>query len=87
MNVKNLLPIGSIVLLKGGEKRLMISGILQRDAGKNYDYIGLPYPEGYIGRKFQYLFNAEDIQEIIFLGYEDPERTAFLERIAKDFER
>ena len=33
MKVKDLLPIGSVVLLKDGEKRLMINGIMQTDAG------------------------------------------------------
>ena len=30
-NVKELLPIGSVVLLKKGKKRLMIYGIIQSD--------------------------------------------------------
>lgn len=63
MKIKELLPIGSIVLLKDGEKRLMINGIMQTDTGgtqKNYDYMGILYPEGHIGEGFQYLFNHED---------------------------
>ena len=32
IKVNELLPIGSIVLLKDGEKRLMINGIMQSDA-------------------------------------------------------
>ena len=41
MNIKELLPIGSIVLLKDGEKRLMIDGVMQSNEGGNgeeYDY-------------------------------------------------
>ena len=41
MRIKDLLPIVSIVLLKDGEKRLMINGIMQSDAsgnGQEYDY-------------------------------------------------
>ena len=56
MKIKDLLPIGSIVLLKDGLKRLMIIGIMQNDAGgtgKNYDYLGELYPEGHIGEGFQ----------------------------------
>ncbi len=85
MKIRELLPIGSIVLLKNGEKRLMVIGILQTDengAGKNYDYIGVLYPEGHIGEQFQYLFNHEDIAQIVFRGYEDEERNAFLEKLA-----
>ena len=85
MNIKDLLPIGSIVLLKGGEKRLMISGIMQSDvseSGKEYNYLGVLYPEGHIGSQFQYLFNHEDISVIVFRGFEDTERTEFLTKLA-----
>lgn len=90
MKIKDLLPVGSIVLLKDGEKKLMINGIMQNDAGgtgKNYDYLGVLYPEGHIGEGFQYLFNHEDIEEIIFRGFEDTERIQFLERLANLYER
>lgn len=90
MKIKDLLPVGSIVLLKDGEKKLMIYGIMQNDAGgtgKNYDYLGVLYPEGHIGEGFQYLFNHEDIDEIIFRGFEDTERIQFLERLANLYER
>ncbi|GFI43364.1 hypothetical protein IMSAGC018_01033 [Lachnospiraceae bacterium] len=85
MQIKELLPIGSIVLLEEGEKRLMISGIMQSDAsgnGEEYDYLGVLYPEGHIGDQFQYLFNHKDINEIIFRGFEDDERVEFLEKLS-----
>ena len=84
MKVKELLPIGSIVLLKDGEKRLMISGVLQSNPegdGDTYDYLGFLYPEGHIGDQFQYLFNHEDIDNLIFRGYEDEERDEFLRKL------
>jgi len=90
MKIKDLLPIGSIVLLKDGEKRLMINGIMQSDANGNkeeYDYLGILYPEGHIGDQFQYLFNHEDIKEIIFRGFEDDERVEFLEKLANLYEQ
>ena len=44
------LPIGSVVSLYGGEKRLMILGYVKYlqgdDSGKVYDYCGCTYPEG-----------------------------------------
>lgn len=89
MKIKDLLPIGSIVLLKDGEKRLMVNGIMQNDAGgtkNNYDYLGILYPEGHIGEGFQYLFNHEDIVEIIFRGYEDDERKEFLTKLSSLYE-
>ena len=86
MNVKDLLPIGTVVLLKNGEKRLMIAGIKQmdtEDASKEYDYYGVMYPEGHVGENFQYLFNHKDIAEIYFKGFEDEERERFLDQLAK----
>lgn len=89
MYIKELLPIGTVVLLKDGEKRLMISGIKQTDVdgnGQEYDYLGILYPEGHIGESFQYLFNHGDIKEIVFRGYEDEERVEFLEKLSALYE-
>mgnify|MGYP000510393978 FL=1 len=90
MKIKDLLPIGSVVRLHDGEKRLMIIGIMQSDAsgnGKEYDYLGILYPEGHIGDQFQYLFNQEDIEEVIFRGFEDDERVEFLNKLTNLYER
>lgn len=90
MKIREFLPIGSIVLLKDGEKRLMVTGIMQSDLGgegKNYDYLGILYPEGHIGQDFQYLFNHEDIAEIIFRGYDDDERKEFLEKLSRMYDQ
>lgn len=90
IKIKDLLPIGSVVRLHDGEKRLMIIGIMQSDAsgnGKEYDYLGILYPEGHIGDQFQYLFNQEDIEEVIFRGFEDDERVEFLNKLTNLYER
>lgn len=83
MEIKELLPIGSVVLLKGGQKKLMVFGIKQTDnkTKEEYDYIGVLYPEGNMGEVGQYLFNHENIEEVFFKGYEDKERVEFLERL------
>ena len=85
-DISELLPIGSIVLLKDGEKRLMVSGVLQSEKDRPeqvYDYLGLFYPEGNIGEEYQYFFNHEDIEDVIFIGYTDEERTEFLKRLSE----
>ena len=85
-NVKELLPIGSVVLLKKGKKRLMIYGIIQSDIEnetEEYDYIGVPYPEGNMGPEYQYLFFHKDIEEIYFRGFEDIERQEFVKNLEK----
>lgn len=90
MKVRDLLPIGSIVRLNDGKKRLMINGVMQSNAegdGKEYDYLGVMYPEGHLGEGFSYLFNHEDIQEIFFRGFEDRERDDFIDRLAAFYEQ
>lgn len=88
MNVNELLPIGSIVLLEGAEKKLMIFGVgqTQLEENKDFDYIGVVYPEGNMGEGSQFLFNHSDIAEIVFRGYEDEERDNFLEMLNSYFE-
>lgn len=84
MEMKDFLPIGSVVLLKEGDKKLMIFGILQSnedDETEEYDYIGVPYPEGNMGDDYQYLFYHKDIEEVFFRGYEDEERKEFVNRL------
>lgn len=47
----NLLPLGSIVVLKNGYKKLMIIGRkqIQQSENKIWDYLGVLYSEGYLG--------------------------------------
>ena len=81
--MKDLLPIGSVVLLKDATKKLVIIGVLQVNAEQNkmYDYLAVPYPEGYLGADNNYLFNQGDINDIIFRGYTNPERDIFIEAL------
>ena len=88
MEIKELLPIGTVVLLKDGEKKLMIYGIKQIDADTSieYDYIGVLYPEGNIGELGSYMFNHSDITDVFFMGYEDEEREEFLEKLQEFYD-
>jgi len=77
--MQKLLSIGTIVLLKNGQKRLMIYGRLQSDAntGQMFDYVGCLYPEGNISHEYTYLFNQGDIENIYFEGFVDEEEEKF----------
>lgn len=70
----NILPLGSIVLLKGGSQKLLIIGRalnLKKDEKEFYfDYGGVPYPHGLTGDQIAY-FNADAINKIVFEGYSD----------------
>lgn len=77
---QQLLPNGSIVILKEGEKKLVIYGrkqILALEEPRMFDYLACPYPEGYVSPEFAYVFNHEDIKDIIFTGYQDEEEEEF----------
>lgn len=79
---KELLPIGSVVLLKGGSKKLMIIGlkpVKEEEPDTIYDYIGVLYPEGFISNEYNFLFNHNDINDIVFTGYNNPERESFID--------
>jgi hypothetical protein len=85
--MKNLLPIGSVVLLKNAEKRLMICGWLpETDDGKNYDYMGCFYPEGFVNMEHIFLFDQEDINKVDFVGFADSEFQLFINRVSTELE-
>ena len=88
-NVRELLPIGSVVILEGAEKRTMIYGVKQIDSATEieYDYIGVMYPEGNMGDGTSYFFNHDSIVNVFYRGYEDEERTAFIEKLADYYDQ
>ena len=81
--MKELLPIGSVVLLKGGKKRVMICGRIQTkiDDDTLYDYSACYYPEGIINPRELFLFNIEDIDMVYFVGMQDVEEFKFRDLI------
>lgn len=83
--MKELLPLGSVVLLKGGKKRVMICGRIQKRANddKLYDYSACYYPEGIIDPKELFLFNNADIEQVYYVGMQDVEEFEFRSFIDK----
>lgn len=87
MEENKYLPIGTVVLLNGGSKKVMITGfcvIPNDNKHKLYDYSGCLYPEGIINSNEVCLFNHEQIEEISFKGYENEEEKVFKEELAKE---
>jgi hypothetical protein len=74
-----MLPIGSVVILNGGKKTVMIFGRKQISSTDNkvWDYLGCLYPEGCLGAEYCFLFNHEDIDEVVFNGYSDKNNEEF----------
>jgi hypothetical protein len=86
VKVSALLPVGTIVGFKDSKKKFMVMGIMQKvpegDTIKKYDYIGVPYPEGYVGKDSVILFQQGSIQDLVYYGYVDIERQSFMANVA-----
>ena len=70
------LPIGTVVLLNEGNKKLMITSYLIFPTGNDekkemYDYGGCLFPEGVIDSKSGIGFNHDQIKEVIHYGNYD----------------
>lgn len=67
-------PIGSIVLLKGGVQKVMVVSralnVLNGDRVLFFDYAAVSYPEGLVSEKVIY-FNNDQISQVVFEGYHD----------------
>lgn len=82
MMYEYLLPIGTVVKLKNAEKSVMIFGLLQKKdvngITEMYDYVGVPYPVGYISPALNFVFNHSQIDEVVYNGFGDnPEWISF----------
>ena len=68
---EKFLPIGTVVLLNGGTKRVMILGFYSHAIGKKeiYDYTGCFYPEGLVNSNELFLFNHDQIVNVYHYGY------------------
>ncbi len=86
--IEELLPIGSVIWLREARRPLMIYGLKQTDTDtqKEYDYIGVLYPEGNLGADANFLFQHEDIERVEFRGYENEARELFIKKLAEVYQ-
>ena len=80
-NFNDFLPVGTVVLLKGGNKELMITSyciipsneIFDKNeknySGKIFEYGACTYPEGIINSDQVYGFNHDQIEKVCHFGY------------------
>lgn len=84
MNYEKFLPIGTVVMLKNGTKRVMITGFLTTpndSPNVTYDYTGCLYPEGILTSEQTMVFNHDQIAQIYFLGFVDDEEKNFKQKL------
>lgn len=77
--LKSLLPLGSVVSLKKGTKKVLIVGRVQEhvSSGKLYDYSAVYYPEGMLDPHELFLFQQEDIDKLYHVGLQDNDEFIF----------
>lgn len=84
MERTKLLPLGSVVYLNEGNKKLLIvsRGLIVKsgDGLVYFDYGGVPYPEGLVDDQMAY-FQSEGISKIVFEGYSDLDDEATVDKI------
>ncbi|MBR1472534.1 MAG: DUF4176 domain-containing protein [Lachnospiraceae bacterium] len=80
--MERVLPLGSVVTLKSGNKKLMIvsRAPLYNNRGTigYFDYSAYLYPTGQADEQ-AFFFNEEDIEEVHFEGYRDEDEERFCE--------
>ncbi|MEC0901158.1 MULTISPECIES: DUF4176 domain-containing protein [Bacillus] len=65
-----LFPIGLVVKLKELNQPVMVIGRMIISADKrDFDYVGVPYPIGYLGDEKVLCFNHDKIVEEMHRGY------------------
>ncbi|HJC74312.1 MAG TPA: DUF4176 domain-containing protein [Candidatus Mediterraneibacter faecavium] len=83
------LPLGSIVILRGGVQKIVINarGLVTATTtpAGYFDYGGSLYPQGIIGDQILY-FNHKDIAKIVFTGYTDDDDKMMVDNINEWYE-
>lgn len=84
MENSKILPLGSVVYLKEGNKKVLIiaRGLVAKNGEGHiyFDYGGVPYPEGLMDDKMAY-FQHDGISKVVFEGYSDLDDEATVEKI------
>lgn len=77
-----LLPIGTVVRLTDGSKKLMITGYYSKVPNENkiYTYNACVFPEGFMENTFC-LFDANQIDEVLYLGLENDDFNQYVQKL------
>ena len=79
------LPLGTVVLLKDSETKIFIIGYFPKDeSGKVWDYLGCKHPIGVTESEARILFDEEQIEKTIHLGYSDKEGMDYRHTLSKE---
>lgn len=85
------LPIGTIVILKNGTKKIMITSYLvitgskEKEEKKMFDYGGYPYPVGMLDSSYALGFNHDQIDKVIHMGHVDNDHKELSDLMNKNY--
>ena len=83
----NLLPIGSVVQLRNGERRLMVTGrVIASSDDVVHDYCAVLYPDGLTGSDSLYFFDQDVVDVVYGVGFQDAEEAAFKAAVLSNVE-
>ncbi len=90
MEEKRFLPLGSVVVVEGGIKKMLIiaRGAFANIKGevKYFDYGACTYPEGVIGDAMLY-FDHDKIQSVVCEGYRNEEEEQMQKNLIQNIEK
>ena len=94
------LPIGTIVEVKEGTVPLMITGYCMKpqskvtatngetiEESKVFDYSACTFPVGITNTNFNLVFNHENIEKILYMGYESDDYKKYNEIVKQEIEK
>lgn len=84
MENNTLMPLGSIVKLRGNAKKAMIvaraAGIRQGEGMAYFEYAACGYPEGITDDRLMF-FDTREIAEVVWNGYADEDNDIVMKDI------
>lgn len=84
MNQVDYLPLGSVVIMKGSVKKLVIvaraMNVNVKGTQAFFDYAACTYPEGMYKDQLMY-FQHKDIMKVVFEGYSDEDDRMMINNI------
>lgn len=84
MNNLSRYPIGTVISLKDGVKKIMITGYFPVTVDNDkiiFDYSGCMYPEGFMSNDKILMFDHNQIEKIYHIGFCDQECIEFHKQI------
>jgi len=86
--LERYLPLGSVVKIKENAHLYMITGRMMSYENENgeiisKDYHAVLYPFGVLNTNEQIMFNHDQIEKMLFIGYQDFREAAFQKELEK----